>query len=530
MAVPWLALPAAVSFSVAEVRQESVDALLQVEWKTKTVYLPEEKVVFGGGVKTTYGVTVMKSDTLTVFYGEGAASGIAEGNVLVEDPEGTIEASRIQFDWKKRTGEANNVTVRVDPMVMEAQRLQVQPGRWELTNVKIMECGVKPAFYTMWSPSVVIEPGKRTTARKVNLALFGQKVLTLRRHEVSLDRKSEGLRLPSVSIRRGAGLGVTWQSGVPLTNSTYTDFRFTSFPRRRPSSSLHISRSFLDPDEVRTLLTPRSDLSELFSFGYLENINVEAPENEREYLSHDRATVSASSVWNSGVSGRTSRDSVNKPWDLALEVGGAPGGFSQKHQLRLQEIEQIGTRRETRAVAISSVRTPDLKLGPNITAAARGDGRWFFNENGQAKWGRVIGEVIWRPSIRFRLGVGYSVGSNEGRFAFDFDRLERARVLHVRTDMLLGPTRLFLLGKYDTERSDWYDLQIAFYQLAGCFEPYVVYRKDVGSLGFGLRLRVFEAFERLKDRIPKRLPGNRIEGRPAGSGPRHPDAPDWWAP
>ena len=112
-----------------------------------------------------------------------------------------------------------------------------------LTNVKIMECGVKPAFYSMWSPSVIIRPGQNTIAKQLSIAILGQKIATLRRHEVSLDRKNEGVRLPSVSIRRGAGLGVTWQNGVPLTNSTYTDFRFSAFPKRRPSASLTISRS-----------------------------------------------------------------------------------------------------------------------------------------------------------------------------------------------------------------------------------------------------------------------------------------------
>lgn len=523
MAIPWFALPATLAASSAEM-QEAVHETLVVEWKTKTVYLPESKVVFGGGVKATYGVSVLTADRLTVFYGEAEHNGIAEGNVRLDDPEGNIMASRLKFDWVARTAEADLVRVEAYPMVVEAQNIKIEPGRWELTNVKIMECGVKPAFYSMWSPSVIIRPGENTVAKQLSIAILGQKVATLRRHTVSLDRKNEGVRLPSVSIRRGAGLGVTWQNGVPLTNSTYTDFRFSAFPKRRPSASLTISRSFLDPDTVQTLLTPRSDLSELFNFGYLENINVAAPQNEIDSLSKERATLSFGSVLNAGVTGRTNRDSITKPWEITTELGGQKAGLLHLHQLRFQNVRQVGRNSVTRAVAISTVRTPQLQILPELNAALRADGRWFFNEGGnQSGWGRVMAELNWHPAEFIRLGAGVAIGQNTGTFEFEFDPLPRERTFHLRADFFLGPTRINILNKYDFRGKDWYDLEFAIYQIAGCFEPYYIYRRTPGTTSFGVRFRVFEAFDRLRDRVPKRTKSNRPKPKPMD----HPMLDDW---
>ncbi|HRK22433.1 MAG TPA: hypothetical protein PLX06_11515, partial [Fimbriimonadaceae bacterium] len=358
--------------------------------------------------------------------------------------------------------------------------------------------------------------GKSSTARRINVKMLGIKVATLRRHEVSLSRRSEGLRLPSISLRRGSGLGVSWQAGVPLTNSTYTDFRLTSFPERRPSATLNISRSLVPPDKVETLITPRSDLSELFNYGYMENINVANPDNARRYLSHERVTVGIGSVLNAGVTGRTGRDSVTKPWDIVVEAGGAPSGFSQLHQVRLQSIRQSGGDDQTRAVVISTVQSPRQILGKNIFAVGRLDGRVYFNESGRSQWGRAIGEVIWQPDPRLRLGAAYAVGANDGESAFVFDRLKNTRAVHLRTDFLLGPTTLNLLGKYDPTRGDWFDFELALTQVAGSFEPYYVYRKEAGTSTFGVRFRIFDVFDRLKDRLPKRSRGNfPITGKPS---------------
>jgi hypothetical protein len=90
MAIPWFALPATLAASSAEIRQEAVHEQLVVEWKTKTVYLPENKVVFGGGVKATYGVSVLTADSLTVFFGETEHNGIAEAMCTWTIPKATL--------------------------------------------------------------------------------------------------------------------------------------------------------------------------------------------------------------------------------------------------------------------------------------------------------------------------------------------------------------------------------------------------------------------------------------------------------
>lgn len=509
MAIPWFVLPAAWAVSTPEIRQDDIDGKLIIESKTQKIFLAEEKVVYSDGVKATFGVTTVTSDTLTVLFGKPNQRGIAEGNVHVVDPEGTIDARKLEFKWVEKTGIADQVVVKIDQLELDAQTLNVVPGRWELTNARIRDRGIRPSLFEFWSPSVVIEPGKQSTARKINVKVLGQKVATLRRHDVSLSRKSEGLRLPSVSLRRGQGLGVTWQAGVPTTQSTYTDFRFSAFPQRRPSMSLNISQSLMKPEKVETLITPRSDLSELFNYGYMENINVSNPENARRYLSHERITIGVGSVVNAGVTGRTGGDRISKPWDIVVEAGGAPSGFAQMHQVRFQNVRVSGDEEQTRGVVISTLQTPNLSLGANLYAVGRLDGRWFFNGGGrQSKWGRVIGEAIWQPNSKLRLGIGYAVGANNGEAAFVFDRLKNTRAIHMRTDFLLGPTTLNMLAKYDPSRKDWFDFELALTQVAGSFEPYYVYRKEAGTSTFGVRFRIFETFDKLKDRLPQRTRGN----------------------
>lgn len=508
MAVPWFSLPVACAVASAQIPQDIDEGKLVIQSATQQIFLPEEKTVYGGGVIATFGVTTVRSDTLTIFFGARQSRGIAEGNVQVQDPEGTIAARRLEFDWRAQTGVADMVTVRIDQLELEAQRLKVAAERWELENVAIRDRGMKPRLFEMWSPSVVIEPRNRTTARRINVSVLGLKVATLRRHEVSLSRKNDGLKLPSVSIKRGAGVGVSWQAGVPLTNSTYTDFRFSSFFRRRPSATLSISRSLVPPERVETLITPRSDLSELFNYGYMENINVTDPDKARNYLSHERVTFGIGSVLNAGVTGRTGSDRITKPWDFVIETGGAPGGFPQMHQLRFQNVRFSGGSQQTRGVGITTVQTPAARLGKNAYALGRFDGRVYLNEGSRFQWGRFIGQAIWQPDPRLRLGIAYAVGANDGEAAFGFDRLEHTRALHLRSDFMLGATTINLLGKYDPQRGDWFDFELALTQAAGAFEPFYVYRKDAGTSTFGVRFRIFDTFDRLKDRLPRRTRGN----------------------
>src|SRR5688572_13541510 len=114
---------------------QRIDETLTVEARSVKANLPEQTVTYADGVKAIYGVTTVRADRLVIYLASneleapvlavlGTANlvpgmhvpteeielnlatrrGVASGNVLLTDPDGTVRAERLEFNWMLGTG------------------------------------------------------------------------------------------------------------------------------------------------------------------------------------------------------------------------------------------------------------------------------------------------------------------------------------------------------------------------------------------------------------------------------------------
>lgn len=486
-----------VSPSVA-IHSEQIDQTLKVEWRHKVADLENQTLTFSGGVKAYYRETVLSAQSLTLHLKPGEEKGIADGNVLIEDPEGMIKAKHFEFSWTLKTGFAQDVEVHVERLVVMAASIDVKPDVWTLSKATALPCPEEPGRIRITSESVLVYPGKNGVAKKVSLNVFGNKIITLPRHSFSLDKRTAGITWPSLSYRRGTGVGVTWSSDLEVARNTFASGSFSAFSGRRPRTDFMLSQDLLKSGSERAI-RPASELGDPFSDSFLDNVLVKTPEDEHGSLASRVFTAGIGSSWNLNPRGSVGGGSISKPWDIAIEAGGLLGSFAVVGQVRYERIGVNGGPYIQRAVASTAVGLPSYTVAPKLSTLARVDARYYSGE-GNFGWARGTAGLTWSPNNQVRLSAARTFTVDTGTPYFAFDDLERRHSWLGRLDLNLGPTKISVLGKYDSKTRSLFDREIYFSQIAGCFEPYIFYRQDPRRFGFGFRLRSFDVLERLKNR------------------------------
>lgn len=486
---------------VQEVRTiEQIDEGLVVEWRHKRMQANPRVVVFSGGVRAFYGPTVLESDRLTLYLEESEKRGVAEGSVRVTDPDGTINAESSEFKWGARTGSADRVAVDVGRLSVSALHVDFEPQKWKIEDFDASPCPEDPPHFSIRGKSATVVPGQRITIERPEFRVFGTKVLTLPRYSVSLSKRSPGLRFPQLSYKQGRGFGFSWFSGYTVNDLTALSFGLKAFPREAPSGRFELATSLLSSKQAAGGLLPQSDLDEPFAYGYFDNVYVGSPLVERTAIGSRRTNISVGTSWNLTPSARKADNILTKPWEVVLEDGRDIGGFAIGTQLRAHSIREQSSPLENRLVGSMSVSPPFIDLMPGLYASMRGEAKGFMNQGRDSGW--LVGHVglVYRPNKFFRLGAAYSRGFEFGSARFIADELYATRAFHLRADLDLGPTKLGILGKYDLVDKRWFDTEVSLTQVAGCLEPYVLFRRFPRTLSFGVRFRLDDLFERIERR------------------------------
>jgi hypothetical protein len=502
----YAGISAAESASGQDPNVERFDDVLEVEWRFKSIDLDRQVVTFTGGVRATYGPTVVVADRLVLFLADDARRAQASGDVRLEDPLGQIEAASLSFSWLEGTGEAIGARVEAFDALVTAARIAVSPGRWELFDARAAICLRGPELVDVRAPRLVVEPGRSARAERPHIRLFGQRVLSLPRASLNLDRRAPGLRLPSISHEAGIGLGVGWSAGFFVDRQTVVSGQFGFFPGEYPRLGAMVSRSFADAEEARTPLAPRSEFRERFDYGYFNHVAVRSPADERLLVGGARRTVSLGTSWSERSPGLLGEEVFDKPLEAVLEFGESRGGTGILAQARLQDIRRRGGPQTVRTVLMGTGALRPIPLGRDIAAVARLDAAAFLGGSAFG-WGRSELGVVYAPISQVRLGAAYIRGFESGKSLFLSDRLFSRDAYHVRADFDFGRTRLSFLNKYDFERGRWYDREFALRQVVGCLEPFVIYRQFPEEYRFGVRLRLDDLFDSLdRRRIEQRAP------------------------
>ncbi len=495
---------------------QRIDEDLIVSAQSST-YDPVTKIfIFNRGVVATYGLTTVKADRLELFMGEAEQRGKATGNVTIQDPEADLSAEDLDFTWKTgaRKGNAKNISIRVGRAHIRAKEAILTPELWTFIDVEGTNC---PEYYWVRSPRLTLEPGKKGKLEDPSLHFFGRKLVTLPDRNFNLDSRTQGVSIPSLSLKRGQGLGVSWDAGFLLNEFTNLYLNAGAFKGSYPGFGVTATRTNVSSTKASAIITPGSEIGERFRFGYLESIEIDNPSEERRFLRTPRQSVSVSSLWNAGVGGRTFETSVTKALEGVYEVGGVlggknvtrtdakgenttslEGGLSYLSQIRLQHIRERGGPFVSRAVAIGSLELPSIRLGPKLSTLTRLDASQFLGENAFG-WIRGSAGLVYEPIPQLRLAGGLVLSKQAGRPDFQFDRLVAEQGYHLRADLNLGPTKISYLTKYDRTLK-WYDREYTISQVAGCFEPFILYRKFPSDYRFGLRLRLDDFYDILQRR------------------------------
>lgn len=502
----WASAPPAgmTARAAGAVRQQTVQVDLDLVVTARVVEtdVAAGTTTFRDGVVATYGVTTLEADRMVL--NTSAGTGVAEGRVKVRDPEGTLEAANLQFDWKAKTGVAENVQLVAGGLSIQARRVEIKDGAWVAEDAFATPCRRSIPSFGVRTGRVEIRPGREARVRRPKLVIFGRQVVGLPTQSYNLNPRSRGIGAPSLSLRNGNRLGATWNPQVMLNGKTTLGASWSSIPGSYPGYGLALGQDLLPSGLDEASPMPQSELNERFSDSFMDRVTVPSPQRSYLTAARPRRSWQLSTSWNERADVRLGEERFSKALELAVAAGGPAGPVAWVNQLRLQSIRRSDEPFVTRAVAESAATLRPVTLARGIYGIGRLDGTAYLGEGHLFAWGRAMGGLSLEPSPAIRLSAAYVIGRETGDPQFLADRLYAREGWHLRGDLNLGPTKFSLLYKYDRGRSRWYSREYTLSQVVGCIEPYVIYRQLPSTYSIGVRLRIDDFVGAIRRRSPAR--------------------------
>lgn len=496
--LPIPVLPSALS-AVQEPKTQVVGGL-EVKYE-KQVEIDTElgKVVFTGSVSARYDQTVVNCERLSLDY--RTYEGVAEGGVELTDPEALITTDTLRFNWRDKTGRATNVYVRIGNMRMWARELEIDPLEWRMTTASASMSRRDRPDYKINSPRLRIYPGRYGVARDVTLDLFGAHLGTAKEMRFDLDPRIDGFNLPSITNKKGVGVGVSWNSSFLLTDSLVLGGNWGSFPNRAPGVGFDLTLMRADPDKMFRKVKPQDDLKEQMGDGWFDNISIRGAQQEIGSVGSPRSVYSLATKWNTSTFGRkvVSND-VSKEIEGVVESGGRVAGFSVRGTARWQRIRADSLSPFVdRFQARSTIVTPALRMGA-LSLYARGDIFATSSKAGEYSWVRGQASLVWNPNPGLTVGVAYSATTTKGTPDLALDEPLYRKAVHGRVDVQSGPYSFRYLVKLDPSTNAFFDREYEVALVAESFEPFVSVRQFPNDYRIGVRFRIQSFVSRLQRR------------------------------
>ncbi|HRJ27694.1 MAG TPA: hypothetical protein PLO61_09335 [Fimbriimonadaceae bacterium] len=493
--------------------QQQLDDRLVVEWRTQKVDPKSNRLFFSDGVKATYGPTTLWADELILDLDQ--KTGRARGNVRLLDPEGELRGEQLEFNWETRSGQASQAVVEIAGLRLSVSNIQISPNRWVLQQVKVSGSDRNGDAITFRARELDLKIGESGRASQPGLGLGSWVIAPLPVVRFSLDSKSRGLELPSLSWRRRVGFGLNWEITEPLTAQGIVGGRFNAFPNSRPSLSLVSALSGLPSDRIQTELTPRDDLDEPFRESYWDNVSVRRPEDEARDLHPERRTLGAGVGWNLSTRARPQDfNTVQRAWDFVGELGGPFSGGGGFLQIRYQRIrEDSTTSAQQRLLARTSITSDLWSLSDRASVRLRLDAMGTTGYGQSFGWLRAQAGLLFEVNSELIWSWAVAGGVQSGRAPFRFDPLVALNTASSRLDWRLGNYHLNLLMRIDLDRRSVLSREASFSFVAGAFEPFIAWREFPSDIRIGFTFRGNEVFDRLKLRGASRSQSDPKKGK-----------------
>ncbi len=480
-------------------REKATDDELTVLYGSWSYDAATDTFNFADGVRVLYGKSVLTSERLTVRPGE-VKKLRAEGKVRLTDPDGQFNADDLEICWKvgSQTGTATNVVARIADATITAEKMDIKPDRFEFHNVTGTTCLRRTATYMLTARNLVVIPGSYAVADRPTLYLFGKKIIDLPIRRYSLDRRSEGVKIPAITYRQGFGVGVSWTSGFLINTQTNLTVATSFFRRLRPSYGLLWTRSFVPTNSSTALVAPRSEILERFNYGFLDSIENPSPEAESNSLRVRRSTLSVGTTANETAIGLGYNTQVSKILDAAYEIGGNVHGWGLLGTSRFQTLRENNDAYSTRGSFRGTISAPVKQVSKTVSNFNRLEIGTFVGTK-QFTWGILQSGVTYHPGTLWSLSAGAFASQGFGTPEFKSDQLFATRGMIWRIDYRSKLTKISFLRKWDVNRK-WFDQEYLVSQAVGCVEPYVLYRQFPGDFRVGIRLRLDDITDVFRNR------------------------------
>ncbi len=436
-----------------------------------------------------YGPTSITADVLEVDTDAGTL--MARGSVFVEDPIGVLYATEMLYHYKAAEGRALGVYGNAQGAYLRAEVLELRRGEWSAMRGEITTCSEVPAHYAVRFDRVSIRPGSRARAYKAALSIAGVQVAQLAWLSVPLDRRTNQLTAPTIGYNSRQGLALAWRNEFRVARKTSLLAETGTFQRALPEWRGILSYSLLDPRTAGAVGTPDTEEGERFTSSYIDNVSVESPESEEMRLRTPRFVLFFENSTNLPVSARREPDVIiSKNWELGTQWSIERGPLFGSLAVRYGQIaEKPSLQKVSRSTVQGVFAGSPVHIAPNASLRFRLDGGLYdYDGQDQYGWVRPAGVLVLEPDPRLRLGFSYLRTFESGNAALELDRPRELRALHGRMDLMLGKTSFSFLAKYDLDRNDLYDIELAFRQTVHCVEPHIVWRRDPGVFRIGVRI------------------------------------------
>ena len=501
MPIPWhllLATGPVQGPSKAQLPSHQEVSGISVDYQDGTVDWKNNVWKFTGGVVIRYDLSIVHADTVTIDKLNEHAT--ASGHVHVDDPAGTIDAESLEMWWAKGSSrtQIKSARLHIGNARMQASSMEVRPNEWTLYDVKGTTSRANPFWYEVRARRLILHPGKNGKLSKPSLYLLGQRLVTFPDRTFNLDPRSEGIGIPSLTVKPGLGIGPSWAGGLFVDHSTDLAYNLGAFPKNLPSYSFSLTRSLLPDEQVHSLLTPGSDLGERFHESYLESILTETPTQEDHSLRYDNKSIAVDTVWNASAVGRGYGEAYSKPVEAVYQQSGSVGPFGYNSTARIQDIRLLGENYQVRGIFTQTVSLPPMWLTRDIRTLARMDASAFVGSN-QYGWLHGAFGLAYEPIKQLRFGAGVYNSQAFGHPDYVIDPLVSSQGAVFRGDLILGPTKLSLMTKWDPSKQ-WFDHEYSASQVVGCFEVFILHRQFPNEYAMGLRLN----FQDLADLLGSR--------------------------
>jgi len=458
--------------------------------------------VVTGNPRAVFGADELRANRLTI--DPVTQDFTAEGNVVIVQGGRVIHATRANYRFVDREGQAEDVREQFGPYYIRAARMQLKGGPiYEALRAEFTTCEIEPTpHYQFYSRNIQIFPGKELIARNVGLDLFGRRILTIPRLRKSLAPGGDDNRsiYPSLGYSKYTGPYARQEFSVRRGEPVWLNAEYQVNTLREPSGGVMAStngrfqfrsnayyRDMEENQRVRFL-----QVSRLPEFGMVWS-PTEGP-SPGHFLPHQVGAVRYPRALD-----------VSKKWRLAAELS---GGYFRQHRgdrvLEADSLSKWGARLKAQVQGV----LPQFDAGPIRLNDLRFLARQTVYDSGDAL--TVVGTGIGKR-VKFgnlELGVLRLDQYTSGSSPFVFDDLELRQEWRPRLEYTT-PGFSFTYVARIRQNGGLYDQTFSVSKLFHCIEPRFTYRTRNSDFFFEIRIPGLSDFGNARPGEPRTIADER---------------------